>query len=144
MSASMLVVTNLQCNSSHPTEPSTPKTMFLTLNRSSYYFSTETFLDTLFISLVNNSDTTIISWWPTYLYFKADTGWTLEDISDGAYYTILKPTQQTTIPWFVSTDSLLRWPVGIYRIDAEVHFRDSTDSERFRLVPSPEFILTYK
>ena len=139
-----LAIANLQCHSSTPTEPSAPKGMFITLDRSSYYFSTQTFRDTLFMTLANNSDTTIISWFPTYLYFKADTGWELRDISDGAYYTTVAPTKKTTISWFVMTDSLLRRPNGTYQFNAEVHFRDSADSERFILVPSPEFLLTYK
>ena len=140
----ILFLTNVNCKDPQVTQPVVPKQITISTDRSSYYFSTSTFRDALFITLFNNSDSTVYSWFPTYLYLKVDTGWEWQVIWDGAFYNTIRPGQSMTTPWFVHTDSIDHFPNGTYRIVAQMYADTAATSRHFVLRSTPEFTLKYK
>jgi len=124
------------------TQPQAPEGFILTTDRSSYHFSYNGVWDTLQLTLLNATDSTIQYWWPSYLQLSTDSGWQILDIACGGFHDPpLPPYHKVTKSWFVITDSNAHFPEGTYRLLAEL----SVDSLTYlRLVPSNSFRMAYK
>lgn len=138
---SFLVIAFIGCKDSS-TDPDRMEGFVLTTDRVSYYFTTDSVKDPLYLTFHNATDSIVYSWWPAYDQYKTDSGWTTVSISCGGFQDpILLPQQSITKPWYIFGRSTVKSYEGEHRIVAEI-VTDTTKG--FEVVTSNSFHVRYK
>lgn len=107
------------CESS--TEPQLIPGVWGTFDRQAYKFTTQTVRDTAYLTVYNQSDTTVLWWTPSEVIYKSDTAWVIVEWQDRLPFGPLAPHARSTVRFFFDDfgppTALL--PDGIYKVGIE-------------------------
>jgi hypothetical protein len=126
------------CNS--PVQPRLAVDVVVKFDRTSYRFSTQNYRDTALVTVLNQTDTAILSWSPTQIWFQSDTGWTFMYWHDQGFPRI-DPHGSMTARFYFSDYG---FPDGVYRVGVEYEADTAVvKAPAFRLSFSPGVTVTH-
>ncbi len=132
------------CESS--TEPQLVPGVWGTFDRKAYKFTTQTVRDTAYLTLVNQSDTTILWWNTSEVIHKSDSASEIVEWQDRPANGPIAPHARSTVPFFfddyASPPNLL--PDGVYKVGIE-YLADTmvAKSKGYRVAYSGEVTVTH-
>jgi hypothetical protein len=113
-----------------PTQNVPSNRIWVSTDRLTYKFSNSTTRDTVFMTFHNDTDTLMLSWYPSELWRWEDTLKYLVTAADGRCSSIA-PHSQATLRWyFMEYNSMWSFPNGLYKIGVE-YIMDTSVTRRF-------------
>jgi len=109
----------LGCNS--PVQPTIVPGVWGTFDRQAYKFRSQTVTDTAYLTVDNQSDTTVLRWTPSEVIYKSDTAWVIVEWEDRLPFGPIAPHASSTVLFFFddygpATNHL---PDGEYKVGIE-------------------------
>lgn len=131
------------CSDPGPVDESPAEGYIITTDTTDYFFSTDGDRNFINLTIFNNTDTTITSFGVPAPCHKTDSGWIGLYFACGGQNVILPPRQTIKIKTVIMTDSVRRYPAGIYRMELEFIIEGNTYG-MMRFSESNEFRMKYR